>query len=105
METPGNGENEAEVVHHTQSRRTTSTRRTVKVAKQEQVRGDWDADSGRVDHTSRSATGGILRGLISQARDQIKLLENQIGLWESQLDSLEALDNSDSSEDDSSEDE
>lgn len=98
METPGNGQNEAKVVHHTQSRGTENAGGTGEVAKQKQVRGDWDADSRRLDHTSRAATGGILRGLISQSREQIKLLENQIGLWESQLDSIEALENSDSSE-------
>lgn len=95
METDGNGKNETTVVHHSQSRGTSGVGKSGSTPQQKQVRGDRKADSrteARPVGRPATAVGKILRGLIANARAQIKLLENQVELWEDQLENLEESD-------------
>jgi hypothetical protein len=92
MREQGNGSDKATAVHHSHSRRVKIAGFSGSTVEQKQVGNNRNVDFREIPSDARrgeASLGGILRGLITNARDQIKLLEGQIELWESQLNNLE----------------
>lgn len=89
------GKSETKAVHHAHSRRVGGVGTQSQRTQPQQVGGDWNADFGQGSQyvqTRETKVGKILRGLISTTREQIKLLENQVELWETELEDLERMD-------------
>ena len=93
-----NGTKQAKALHHTYPRGVEDFREPSTGSKQEQIRSDRNADFRQTPLLAsrrEAPVGGILRGLITSARAQIKLLEDQIELWQEQLDNLEHIEGED----------